>query len=293
MIKKNKPHRGVRRSSSRGFTLVELLVVVAIIGILIGMLLPAVQQVREAARRTACANNLAQMGLAMHNYEFAFGHLPAGVTDSAAGPIKSVGNGQHVSFMVQLLRFLEQNGAADAFDVDAGAYAGINAPVRSLVIPIFVCPSRGMAMGVGGAAALSHYAGCHHSVEAPIDVDNDGLLFLNSAVTYGDIYDGSSNTILIGEKFSDPNDLGWVSGTRSTLRNGSELLDQDAWNMKFTTGAAIPPTLVGGFGSVHPGTAGFLMADGSVQHLTIDIKAAVLNKLANRSDGAMMGDYNR
>lgn len=285
---------GGRNPSPGGFTLVELLVVVAIIGILIGMLLPAVQQVREAARRTACANNLAQMGLAMHNHEFAFGHLPAGVTDSAAGPIQNVATGQHVSFTVQLLRFLEQNGAADAFDVDAGAYAAINMPVRSLIIPVFVCPSQGAVFaGPNGTIALSHYAGCHHGVEAPIDVDNNGLLFLNSAVTYGDIYDGSSNTILIGEKLTEPTELGWVSGTRATLRNGSELLDQGDWNAKYAAGAALPPAQVGGFSSAHPGTAGFLMADGSVNHLSMGINPTVLNNLANRKDGAMMGDYQR
>ena len=116
-------------STKRGFTLVELLVVVAIIGILIGMLLPAVQQVREAARRTQCLNNLAQIGLAMHNNEFSFGHLPAGVIDTA-GPIQNVPKGQHVSWTVHLLRFVEQNGIADSFDIEAGTYAAANTPAH-------------------------------------------------------------------------------------------------------------------------------------------------------------------
>jgi len=198
-------------STKRGFTLVELLVVVAIIGILIGMLLPAVQQVREAARRTQCLNNLAQIGLAMHNNEFSFGHLPAGVTDPT-GPIQNVPKGQHVSWTIHLLRFMEQNGIADSFDIDAGTYAVANAPARAMIIPSFQCSSQGMSMATTSNAGLSNYAGCHHSMEAPIDDDNDGLLFLNSAVTYADIYDGSSNTILVGEFIAEGSDLGWASG---------------------------------------------------------------------------------
>ncbi len=277
--------------TNRGFTLVELLVVVAIIGILISMLLPAVQQVREAARRTACLNNQAQIGLAMHNYEFSFGQLPPGVVDPV-GPIQNIPKGQHVSWTVQLLRFLEQNGVADNFDIPAGTYAAKNAPARAMVMTIFLCPSQGQTTNMGGTAGLSCYAGCHNSVEAPIDVDNDGLLFLNSAIAYGDIYDGSSNTILVGEFIADANDLGWASGTRSTLRNGSELLGYNAWTAKYAGGAANTKTFVGGFSSAHPGTGNFLFADGSVHSVSNGIDPTLLENLANRSDGAMMGDLN-
>lgn len=271
--------------------MVELLVVVAIIGILIGMLLPAVQQVREAARRTQCMNNLAQLGLAVHNNEFAFGHLPAGVIDKA-GPIQNVAVGQHVSWTVQLLRFIEQNGIADSFDIPAGTYAAANAPARSMVIPVLQCSSQSVSMDSAMVYGLSHYAGCHHSVEAPIDVDNDGLLFLNSAVTYGDIYDGSSNTILIGEFVAERTDLGWASGTRATLRNAGELLGRKDWNAKYAGGAVatMKKTFVGGFSSVHPGTASFLFADGSVEAVSVDIEPEILETLGNRSDGAMMGE---
>lgn len=274
-----------------GFTLVELLVVVAIIGILIGMLLPAVQQVREAARRTACLNNLTQFGLAMHNYEFSFGELPPGVVDTA-GPIQNVATGQHVGWMVQILRFVELNGVADAFNIKAGAYAPVNAPARAMQIQLYTCPSQGSVVSTSMAAGLSHYAGCHNSVEAPIDADNDGLLFLNSAITYGDIYDGSSNTILIGEFIADPSiDLGWVSGTRASLRNGSEILGQNDWKAKYlATGTPPKKNFVGGFSSPHPGATNFLFADGSVESISNNINATVLENLANRADGAMVGD---
>ena len=283
----------MKRAPKRcGFTLVELLVVVAIIGILIGMLLPAVQQVREAARRTACLNNLTQHGLAMHNYEFSFGSLPPGVIDKA-GPIQNVATGQHVSWTIHLLRFLEQNGVADNFDIEAGTYAGSNAAARAMVMYPFTCPSQSLVMDTTMTAGLSHYAGCHNSVEAPIDVDNDGLLFLNSAITYGDIYDGSSNTILIGEFLPDGTDLGWASGTRATLRNTGELLGLNDWKMKYAGGIAamgLKKTFVGGFGSAHPGSSNFLFADGSVHAFSLNVDPTLMENLGNRSDGAMMGD---
>lgn len=275
-------------SVKHGFTLVELLVVVAIIGILIGMLLPAVQQVREAARRTTCMNNMTQFGLAMHNYEFSFGSLPSGVIDKA-GPIQNVAVGQHVSWTVHLLRFMEQNGVADSFDINAGTYAAKNAPARAMVMYSFNCPSEALVQDTTMAAGLSHYAGCHNSVEAPIDVDNDGLLFLNSAITYGDIYDGSSNTILIGEFTPVGTDLGWASGTRATLRNTGELVPAQVMKAAGAV-AGQKKTYVGGFGSSHPGTCSFLFADGSVHSLSFNVDATLFENLGNRADGAMMGD---
>ena len=99
--------------STAGFTLVELLVVIAIIGILVALLLPAIQAAREAARRTSCLNNVMQLGLAVHNYEFNFETLPPGVTDTK-GPIRNEPQGHHVSWIVQILPFMEENDAVSA-----------------------------------------------------------------------------------------------------------------------------------------------------------------------------------
>lgn len=205
-----------RNGAARAFTLVELLVVIAIIGILISLLLPAVQAAREAARRSSCTNNLAQIGLALHGYELAHGVLPPGSVN-AKGPIRSEPVGYHMGWIVQILPYIEQRNAFRAIDFDKGVYSRANANVYSHKIGMFNCPSD------IGNAPQTNYAGCHHDVEAPIDVKNNGVLFLNSAISQRNLLDGSSHTIFVGEKLIEPTDLSWMSGTRATLRNTGTL----------------------------------------------------------------------
>jgi len=282
--------------TARGFTLVELLVVIAIIGVLIALLLPAVQAAREAARRTTCLNNLSQLGLASHNFEFHFEALPAGVT-SEEGPIRNEPKGQHVSWIVRLLPYMEQNALAREFNIDAGAYAPENMKVRTAQIRTLHCPSdpRIDVRDVTSPASSS-YVGCHHDVEAPIDVDNHGLLFLNSHIRYSDIYDGSSATILCGEALIGKDNLGWVSGTRATLRNTS-MIEMPAAYLPVQAGAKAgeknqPDSLfVGGFGSYHPGGANMAFADGSVRFLSSQTEPDVLRQLGNRADGEIMKPF--
>src|SRR5210317_1079102 len=107
-------HAAARRTA---FTLVELLVVIAIISILVALLLPAVNAAREAARRTQCKNNVAQLGLALHNYEMAHENLPPGVVNPT-GPIRSVPEGNHTSWTVQILPMIEEAAAYARFDFD-------------------------------------------------------------------------------------------------------------------------------------------------------------------------------
>jgi prepilin-type N-terminal cleavage/methylation domain-containing protein/prepilin-type processing-associated H-X9-DG protein len=196
----------------RAFTLVELLVVIAIIGILVALLLPAVQAVREAARRMQCANNLSQIIIATHNYEMAHGVYPPGTIEKK-GPIANLPRGYHHGWAIRILPYIEQKNTYANIDFKLGVYHPKNVPVRMNPIRVFHCPSD-PSMG-----PVSNYAGVHHDVEAPIDVTNNGVFFLNSRITYEDISDGSSNTIFFGEKLIDANDLGWMSGTSATLRN--------------------------------------------------------------------------
>ncbi len=281
----------------RGFTLVELLVVIAIIGILVGLLLPAVQAAREAARRCQCSNNLSQLGLAVHHYEFNAEMLPSGVINPD-GPIRAEQIGQHVSWIVGILPYIEQSNAYRKFDQAAGAYAPVNQPVRAEPIAILTCPSHPnqfVDRDNQSKFAVTNYAGCHHDSEAPINDNNNGVLFLNSRLRLSKVQDGLSQTILLGEMRDMSDSLGWVSGTRSTLRNTSSINDPKLMEQN-APGAPLMPVepagslRVGGFGSYHTGGAQFVFADGSMHFLSSTIDSETYRKLGNRADGELFGE---
>ena len=209
-----------------GFTLIELLVVIAIIAVLVALLLPAVQAAREAARRVQCVNNLMQIGIACKNYENAFESLPSGVVNPT-GPIADVPKGYHFNWISQLLPYLDAKPVYRHLDFNSDVYAPQNGTARAVMLNVLMCPSTlpsrmartGPTEPAGGDPALTNYAGCHNDKEAPIDAKNNGVFYLNSRVRYEDIEDGASNTIFFGEKLTEDTELGWASGTRSTLRN--------------------------------------------------------------------------
>jgi prepilin-type N-terminal cleavage/methylation domain-containing protein len=232
------------RTKSSAFTLVELLVVIAIIGILIALMLPAIQAARESARRTTCANNLMQIGTALSSYQSAHLSLPPGTVEPK-GPIYSVPQGNHISWIVQILPYLDEDTAYKQIDLAAGAYAKTNAPVRSINISMLICPSYSGATSVSGPAndriaGLSNYAGCHNDVETPIDENNNGVFFLNSHIREKDVTDGISHTIYVGEKIGGTWDLGWMSGTRATLRNCGSPFERENWNDPNGSSGAAP-----------------------------------------------------
>jgi len=197
----------------RGYTYVEMLTVIAVIGVLVALLLPAVQAAREAARRISCTHNLSQIILAVQQYESAHQVYPPG-TVAAQGPIFNLPQGYHHNWVSQVLPFLEQEPLARHVDYTVSVYDPANRPPRRVEMEFLRCPSS-PAEGRG----FSDYAGVHNDREAPIDVDNNGVLFLNSRIRYDDVVDGLSNTFFLGEKATIMGDLGWMSGTRSTLRN--------------------------------------------------------------------------
>jgi prepilin-type N-terminal cleavage/methylation domain-containing protein/prepilin-type processing-associated H-X9-DG protein len=294
-VRKCHAHRS-RNQRLPGFTLVELLVVMAIIGALMGLLLPAVQAAREAARRTSCMNNVSQLVLAVHHHDFNVEHLPSGSIDPTS-PIRSEAIGTHISWMVQILPYIEQQNLHERFDFAAGAYAPQNAEARRAFVSTFLCPSNpGIFLNRGSgkssqAVGESHYAGCHHDEESPIAEDNNGVLFQNSKVRFADILDGSSQTLLLSEIKPDDSHLGWVSGTRSTLRNvGRFGSSENPSQASSNPGDIVPqgPLDVGTFSSFHMGGVNAAFADGSVRFITDSIDHELIRKLANREDGELV-----
>ncbi len=279
------------------FTLVELLVVIAIIGILVSLLLPAVQAARGAARRISCANNLTQLILAVQNYEMSYRAYPPGTLEEK-GPIVNEAKGYHHNWVSRVLPYLEEKNTYNHIDFAVGAYDEKNAPVRKVRMASLECPS--MPSTLAADRGFSCYAGVHHDLDEPIDTTNHGVFFLNSAIRYEDISDGSAHTLFIGEKRPDAqNDLGWISGTRWTLRNTGSGLNAETRQRGRSQGGkpragdtSARDVVVGGFDSPHPGGVNFAFGDGRVQFLSESVALATLQQLAHRADGKLLsGDY--
>lgn len=265
------------------------MVVMAVISVLVCVLLPAVQQVREAARRAACRNNIMQIGLALQQYELAQGVLPPGCVNDT-GPIHTAPQGYHHGWYTMLLPYLDAEPLYLELDVAAGIYDSRNAAARSTPIPVLICPSDD---GPGFSqrnddveAALTNYAGNHHPTPALIDTTNHGVLFLNSRVRYEDIIDGSSDTIFVGEFLRKPRDLGWASGTFATLRDSGASIGSAAPANAFP-GEDLSADACG-FSSRHNGGANFCFGDGSVRFMAT---SAGLGPLLDRADEPYSNEF--
>ncbi len=280
-----------------GFTLIEMLIVVSIIAILVALLLPAIVSARESARKAVCMNNLLQLGIAMSNYVSTHTVLPPGVVN-ATGPIKNLPESYHHSWVVQVLPFIGQQNIYNHFSLNKSAYDPANDTVAGIMIATLHCPSS------NGGEPID-YAGCHHDADAAIDSDNHGVLYLNSRVRYDEITDGPACTILLGEISGEVASLGWVSGTRSTLRNTGHPLVQSTRSVT-TTAAQTPRDEIfnavvalvkegswpvdgsGGFSSLHAASSNFLFCDGSARSVKNSVDPRVYRLLGNRADGEMI-----
>jgi prepilin-type N-terminal cleavage/methylation domain-containing protein len=287
----------MRRQAPAGFTLVELLVVIAIIGVLVAMSIPAIQASRELGRRTMCQANLGQIALAVQSYENAFEVLPSGVINPD-GPIRNEPVGLHQGWLIAMLPYLDESSAYQHMNFSKSVYDPANAPLRELSLTVLICPSD-----PSDERAKSNYAGCHHDVEAPIAGDNLGVLFLNSHVRRLDIPDGAAHTIFVAEKRLEPGDLGWMSGTRATLRN-TGLPPNDPITLGLAESPAAPPSdpaagadapgsplYVGGFASAHTGGLFVGFGDASVRFIAEEIDLDLWHQLGHRADGKLLNTH--
>jgi prepilin-type N-terminal cleavage/methylation domain-containing protein/prepilin-type processing-associated H-X9-DG protein len=185
-------HSFPRCALRRAFTLVELLVVIAIIGVLVALVLPAVQAAREAVRRASCLNNLRQLGLALHNYHDVFGKFPGARDPFSPGPF---------STQAHLLDYLEQANFSKAIDFSQPTSTGVNQTVANLVVKSFLCPSDPANGHVPGMT----FGGCNlvanvgTGVNGGDYVTGDGVFLLNNPVGFRNLTDGSSSTAAFSE----------------------------------------------------------------------------------------------
>jgi prepilin-type N-terminal cleavage/methylation domain-containing protein/prepilin-type processing-associated H-X9-DG protein len=272
----------LRPCPRRGFSLIELLVVLAIIAILIGLLLPAVQKVREAAAQTQCRNNLKQMGLALHCFHDLNLQLPSGFYPS--------GMFTYTGWQLQLLPYLDQGSLwdqcrgylqANPGNTDASSY-----PARGYVMKMFICPSNTRPLTTqyqGLTYELTSYMG-NAGTSSIHPISSDGVLYSSSNISFSDIHDGTSNTIAVGERPATGDLLyGWgfapygngagdgdtVLGSHDTalaLMQGDVATNVGVRQARQPNGSQ---QLDGAhYWSFHNGGANFLFCDGSVHFLS-------------------------
>ncbi len=320
--------RCIRRSPSRGFTLVELLVVITIIGILMSLLLPAVQQIRSAARRLQCQNHLKQLGLACLNHETNVKHFPTngwGWT-WVGDPDRGTGDRQPGGWIFNVLPYVEQQ---NIYDLGAGltgqAKRDALGRMQSSPVPVFNCPSRRPATTFQNTRHLgapiknativpehcrSDYAGNigdppgwnwggpqneeagdnRAGWDSRTEPGNfNGMFHYGSRIKMAKVRDGTSNTYLIGEK----------SLTPERYENGQSAADDDGmfqghdWDIVRTGYEPLFQDRPGlnsdwSFGSAHVAGCNFVFADGSVHLINYNIDPETHRRLSNRQDGLVI-----
>jgi prepilin-type N-terminal cleavage/methylation domain-containing protein len=287
----------IRVDRRDGFTLVELLVVIAIICLLVGITLPAVQKVREAANRMKCQNHLKQIGLALHQYHETYKMMPP----------SRVGK-DHLTWAALLLPYMEQDNVYQLFLIDQPYVAQPDLP-RTTAIATYYCPTRRVGQYIPFSDASDEPVGCPSlkkvigamgdyacsigtlGVDYPASGDPpDGTFQLRLGIRFADITDGLSNTLLIGEKNIPQGRFGlsyW------------DCAQYDGHNYQCSARPAGPGfELARGlddlgwvFGSWHTGICQFAMGDGGVRSVAVTIDGDSLGRLAQRSDGEAPPDF--
>jgi prepilin-type N-terminal cleavage/methylation domain-containing protein/prepilin-type processing-associated H-X9-DG protein len=313
----------------RAFTLIELLVVIAIIGVLVALLLPAVQRVREAANRIKCENNLKQIGFALHGYHQDQGSFPSAYLFRQPNPDR----GPHFTqpgwgWASLLLPYLEQDALARRIDYTIPLEDPRFLQVRTTILPIFVCPSdrdtgifrlvveqgEGEREGetepvpvgplVASTSYVANYGGGINDIgEHP--GEGNGLFYRNSRIRIKDITDGTSNTLAIGERasiFAKAPWAGAITGTLIAMRTRYNSIPYSGYRYQEEAPVQVMGAIVNdlplndrwtslySFFSAHSQAVMFLFADGSVHPLTSGVRGPVLRALATRAGNEAIGD---
>ncbi len=301
------------KSRKSGFTLIELLVVIAIIAILIALLLPAVQQAREAARRTQCRNNLKQLGLALHNYHDIHLTFPSGWIAVDSGVSSAHEGISGASWGAMILPQIEQSNLWEQFDSNLSIADPANDEFRRHPLSVFRCPSdpqpdfweieeEGAPGTVLAELPIANYIGAFGTEELdgcenapgtdPVNSSGqcigDGALYHNSSTQIRDFTDGTSNTFMVGERRTNE-DLGWYSTWVGMVPEGEEAFQR-------VLGAADhvpndPAAHFDDFSSHHTGGTHFVFGDGSVNFVSGSIDLTLYQSLGTISGSEVVGEF--
>ena len=297
------------------FTLVELLVVIAVIGILIALLLPAVQAAREAARRMSCSNNMKQVGLGLHMYHDTYRRLPAGWQgfDVSTGRPDWLGE-PGWGWCAAILPYLEQiNVYEDLNRFELPIHHPANQRAREKYLTVFRCPSdsgdptfnlyedghddHGGGEHVGDVFPLKMATANYVGVFGTVDLHDicvagscrgDGTFFLNDGVRLADIHDGLSQTLVVGERSSQLTMSTWVGAVSGSDHGPARVVGVGQYP---PNSVVSPEHYIHNFSSFHPSGTHFVLGDGSVRLVIESIDREVYLKLITRAAGDVISDF--